>query len=306
MGREMRAEGGGQGAERARWEDAAVPAAPYAPRSTPHAPPPAPLVEVAGVRFGYGERAVLRDLSLALAPGEFVGLLGPNGSGKSTLLRLIGGALRPAAGEVRLAGRPVWRWSRRAFARRVATVAQAPVLPEGFTVAEFVLLGRTPHLPAFGSEGPADYAAARAALVAAGALDLAERRLGELSGGERQRVALARALAQEPELLLLDEPTAHLDLGYQQELLATLRRLNREAGLTVLAVLHDVNLAAATCPRLALLHGGRLVADGPAEGVITPGLLELAYGYEAQVIPHPQTGHPVVLPRYTTALGEGA
>ena len=147
-------------------------------------------------------------------------------------------------------------------------------------------------------EGERDYAAARRALLAAGCLDLAGRRLGELSGGERQRASLARALAQEPDLLLLDEPTAHLDPGVGQALVATLRRLNREGGLTVLAALHDVNLAAATCPRLLLLHDGRIIADGPPEEVITPPLLRRAYGYDAQVIPHPQTGRPVVLPAY--------
>ncbi len=260
--------------------------------------PGAPLVEVEGLCFGFGERPVLCGVSLSVKPGEFLALLGANGSGKSTLLRLIGGALRPGAGEVRLDGTPTRAIPRRALARRVATVAQSPILPEGFTVAEYVMLGRTPFLRALQAEGPADWAAARRALVAAGCLDLAGRLLGELSGGERQRAVLARALAQEPELLLLDEPTAHLDPGYGQELLATLLRLNREEGLTVLAVLHDLNLAAAACPRLVLLHDGRLVADGASEEVITPALLKLAYGYDAQVIPHPQTGRPVVLPDY--------
>ena len=257
-----------------------------------------PLVEVDGLSFGFGGRPVLRGVSLAVRPGEFVGLLGANGSGKSTLLRLIGGALRPGTGEARLDGTPTRAMPRRAVAQRVTMVAQSPVLPEGFTVAEYVLLGRTPWLRPLQAEGPADYAAVRRALVAAGCLDLAARQLGELSGGERQRATLARALAQEPELLLLDEPTAHLDPGYGQELLATLLRLNRGEGLTVLAVLHDLNLAAAACPRLVLLHDGRLVADGAPREVVTPANLELAYGYRAQVIPHPQTGLPVVLPDY--------
>ncbi|HET8629246.1 MAG TPA: ABC transporter ATP-binding protein [Thermomicrobiales bacterium] len=254
-----------------------------------------PLVEARRLRFGYGARPVLRDLSLRVAHGEFVGLIGPNGAGKSTLLRLVCGALRPAAGELDFDGAPLARLSRRALARRIAVLPQSPMLPDAFTVAELVLLGRTPHLGLLQPEGRADFAAARRALLAAGCLDLAGRRLGELSGGERQRAALARALAQEPELLLLDEPTAHLDPGHQQELLATLGRLNREAGLTVLAVFHDLNLAAARCDRLALLHDGRAIADGPPAAVLTPPLLRRAYGFEAQVIPHPRTGLPVVI-----------
>ena len=256
------------------------------------------IVALRGLRFGWGERVVLRGVDLTIAPGEFVGLLGPNGSGKSTLLRLIGGTLRAGGGQIAVVGLQPGRVNRRALARRVASVAQTPTLPEAFTVADLVLLGRTPHLRPLRGEGERDYAAARRALIAAGCLDLAGRRLGELSGGERQRASLARALAQEPELLLLDEPTAHLDPGVGQALVATLRRLNGEVGLTVLAALHDVNLAAATCPRLLLLHEGRLIADGPPEEVITPPLLRRAYGYDAQVIPHPQTGRPVVLPLY--------
>ena len=260
--------------------------------------PRSALVDVRGVRFAYGERAVLHDVSLAVAAGEFVGLLGPNGSGKSTLLRVIGGGLRPSAGEVLLAGRPVGALPRGEVARRVAVVEQTPLLPDGFTAAELVLLGRTPHLRAWQTEGSVDYQAAWRALVAAECADLAARRLGELSGGERQRVALARALAQEPELLLLDEPTAHLDLGIARDIIATLLRLNRDAGLTVLAVFHDINLAAASCPRLALLHEGRIIADGSPGAVLAPHLLKRAYGYEARVLAHPQTGRPVVLPDY--------
>jgi len=264
----------------------------------------APIVEVREARFGYGQRAVLRGVSLTIRPGEFLCLLGANGSGKSTLLRLIGGALRAQGGAVRVAGRLVGEWPRRELARQVAIVAQEPMLPAGFTVGEYVLLGRTPHLPPFGSEGPADFAAAEGALAAAGCLDLADRALGELSGGERQRATLARALAQEPRLLLLDEPTAHLDPGYGQELLVLLRGLNREHGLTVLAAFHDVNLAAAGCDRLALLHDGRIVADGPPDETVTTALLRLVYGYETRVIRHPRTGRPVALPDHD-ALGDG-
>ena len=266
--------------------------------STQHSALSTPLLEATGVGFAYDGRPVLREVSLEIARGEFVGLLGPNGSGKSTLLRLLGGLLRPMGGEVRLDGQPVDEYARRELARRVALVPQAPVLPEGFTVAELVLLGRTPYLRPLQAEGPADFAAARRALAAVDCLGLADRRLGELSGGERQRAALARALAQEPELLLLDEPTTHLDLAHQEAILATLARLNREAGLTVLAVFHDLNLAAASCARLAVLHAGRLVADGPPGAVITPEVVRRVYGLDAEVLAHPRTGRPLVLPTY--------
>jgi len=255
-----------------------------------------------GVSFSWPGRPVLAGISLAVGTGEFVGLLGPNGSGKSTLLRLIGGTLTPSAGEIAVAGLPVNRANRRELARRVATMAQTPILPDAFTVAELVLLGRTPHLRTFQSEGPTDYAAARRALRAAECLPLAGRQVGALSGGERQRASLARALAQEPRVLLLDEPTAHLDPGVGQEIMATLTRLNREEGLTIVASFHDINLAAALCPRLLLLHEGRVIADGPPSLVITAPLLRRAYGYDAQVIPHPQTGRPMVLPGSGIAL----
>ena len=211
--------------------------------------------------------------------------------------------MRPTAGQVRLDGRPVGEYARRELARRVALVPQEPVLPEGFTVAELVLLGRTPYLRPLQAEGPADFAAARRALAAVDCLGLADRRLGELSGGERQRAALARALAQEPELLLLDEPTTHLDLAHQEAILAALARLNREAGLTVLAVFHDLNLAAASCARLAVLHDGRLVADGPLGAVITPDVVRQVYGLDAEVIAHPRTGRPLVRPAYGVLEG---
>jgi len=255
-------------------------------------------IRLRDVRFAWGARTVLGGVSLAVEPGEFVGLLGPNGSGKSTLLRLIAGTLMPSRGDLAVAGLVPGRATRRELARRVAVVAQTPILPDGFTVAELVLLGRTPHLRTFQAEGEADFAVARRALTAAGSLDLAGRPLGELSGGERQRASLARALAQEPSLLLLDEPTAHLDPGIAQGIMATLARLNHEEGLTILASFHDINLAAAIFPRLLLLHEGRIIADGPPAAVITPLLLRRAYGYDAEVIPHPQTGRPIVLPGY--------
>lgn len=260
------------------------------------ASPADPAILATGLHFAWGQQTVLRGLSFTLAAGEFVGLLGPNGSGKSTLLRLLAGLLMPTAGQVQMAGLTPGRETRQVLARQVAVVAQTPLLPEQFTVAEYVLLGRTPHLRPLQPEGAADYAVARQALEATELLPLAGRSLGALSGGEQQRVILARALAQEPAILLLDEPTTHLDPGVAQEMLVMLRRLNQERGLTILASLHDINLAAAFFPRLLLLHHGQIGADGAPAAVLTPTLLQRAYGYRPQVIIHPQSGLPVVLP----------
>ena len=242
-----------------------------------------PIASLGGASFGYrlpdgARREVLRDASLELRPGELVALLGPNGSGKTTLLRLLTGQLRPDAGRVAFDGRPVGEWRREALARRVAVLPQQLDLPVGFRVAELVEMGRAPHARSLFGSTADDERAVRRALADADALDLADRFGDELSGGERQRVLVAMALAQEPELLLLDEPTLHLDLAHQVALLTTLRRLRTQRGLAVLAVLHDLNLAAAFAPRVVILAGGALAADGPAEEVLTPTLVERVFG----------------------------
>lgn len=241
------------------------------------------LAAVAGVSFGYavpggGRREVLRDVSLGLRAGEVVGLLGPNGSGKTTLLRLLTGQLAPDSGSVEFGGRPVPEWRRDELARRVAVLPQQLELPAGFRVAELVEMGRAPHARRLFSSTVDDERAVRRALLDAEAMELADRFADELSGGERQRVLVAMALAQEPELLLLDEPTLHLDLAHQVALLRTIRRLRSQRGLAVLAVLHDLNLAAAFAPRVVVLADGAVAADGPAAEVLTPPLVERAFG----------------------------
>jgi cobalamin transport system ATP-binding protein len=241
------------------------------------------LVALRGVSFGYAlrgsaRREVLRDVDLSLAPGELVALLGPNGSGKTTLLRLLTGALAADSGEVSFGDRPLRAWRRDALARRVAVLPQHLELPAGFRVAELVEMGRTPHARSLFGATPDDERAVARALADADALDLAERTADDLSGGERQRVLVAMALAQEPELLLLDEPTLHLDLAHQVAVLDTIRHLRGQRGLTVLAVLHDLNLAAAVAGRVAVLDGGRIVADGPPERVLTPDLVRRVFG----------------------------
>ncbi|MFO7168646.1 MAG: ABC transporter ATP-binding protein, partial [Chloroflexota bacterium] len=195
------------------------------------------------VTAGYRGEPVVRGVSLAVAAGEVLGLIGPNGAGKTTLLRAIDGTLAPQRGSVLLGGEDLHRLSALERAKRVAVVPQGLQLPEGFSVAEVVLMGRNPHLPPLGAEQPQDYRIAEEAMRRTGVLELARRRVGEISGGEQQRVLIARALAQQPRLLLLDEATAHLDLRHQAAIMGLVRRLAR-TGLAVVAALHDLNLAA--------------------------------------------------------------
>ena len=270
------------------------------PRPGTRDPRPALSVRALTVRYGSGARGsitALRDVSLSLAHGELAGLVGPNGSGKTTLIRAVTGVVRPLAGEIRIAGDNVDALSVAALARRVAVVPQDPRLPEPFTALDAVLMGRTPHLRLLEYEGPADLDAARRAMLATATWELAGRRIAELSGGERQRVVVARALAQEAPLLLLDEPTAHLDIGHQAAVLDLMRRLCRDEGKAVLAAIHDLTLAAQFCDRLLLLDRGSLVAEGPPAEVLSPGLLSEVYGATVQVFAHPQTGRPVIVPQ---------
>jgi iron complex transport system ATP-binding protein len=247
------------------------------------------LASVAGASFGYalpggGRREVLRDVTLDLRAGELVALLGPNGSGKTTLLRLLTGQLEPDAGSVAFDGRPLGAWRRDALARRVAVLPQQLDLPAGFRVAELVEMGRAPHARSLFGSTAEDERAVRQALVDADAMELADRHADELSGGERQRVLVAMALAQEPELLLLDEPTLHLDLAHQVALLRTIRRLRGQRALAVLAVLHDINLAAAFAPRVVVLAEGGVAADGPADEVLSPALVERVFGVSVRAL----------------------
>lgn len=251
------------------------------------------MIDCRGITVWLDGRPVLRDLDMHVARGEWLSLVGPNGAGKSTLLRCLAG-LVPGRGEVRLAGRKVASLSRRDRAQLVAFVPQSPVFPEGFRVADYVLLGRTPHIPALGIEGPADLAAAQDALARLDLLGLADRVVTTLSGGERQRVLLARALAQEAPILLLDEPTTALDLGRQQQVLGLVDRLRRDLGLTVVMAMHDLTLASQYADRLVLLAGGRVVVEGVASDVVTEENLARYYGAQARVTQ--EDGRPVVLP----------
>ncbi|MCI0783488.1 MAG: ABC transporter ATP-binding protein [Chloroflexi bacterium] len=256
--------------------------------------------EVEGVTVAYDsagrEIVALSALDLALRPGEVLGLVGPNGSGKTTLIRVLTGVVRPSAGRVQLSGRDVAAISQSEIARLVAVVPQDPVLPPAFESLDCVLMGRTPHLRMFQQEGPHDLDVARRAMLATDTWAFADRPVGELSGGERQRVIVARALAQETPVLLLDEPTAHLDIGHQGAVLGLMRRFARQEGKAVLAVVHDLTLAAHYCDRLVMLSAGSVSAEGAPEDVLRPELLSEVYGVPVTVIPHPDTGRPVVAP----------
>jgi iron complex transport system ATP-binding protein len=252
-----------------------------------------------GIRAGYREREVLRGVDLVAGAGEVVALIGPNGAGKSTLLRVLGGLLRPGAGTVTIDGTDVTALDRRAVARLIAVVPQVFETLFPFTVREIVALGRTSRLGPFGTLGADDARAVTRALDDIGATDLADRRIDRVSGGERQRAVLAMALAQEAGVLLLDEPTAHLDPTHQRATLERVATLARVRGLAVVAVLHDLNLAAAFASRVVLLAEGVVVRDGEVGLVITPELVAKVFGAGLRVIAH--DGRPFVLPEPSTA-----
>jgi iron complex transport system ATP-binding protein len=253
-------------------------------------------LSIESVTAGYDGRAVIDGVSLEVAPGDVVALIGPNGAGKSTLIRAASGLMRPARGRVTVDGREVHRLAPGERARRIAVVPQAVRLPEAFTVLDAVLMGRTAYLGWVGRETDADREAALSAMRRTSIDGLAARRIGELSGGEQQLVLVARALAQSAPVLLMDEPTAHLDLGHQARILGLVRDLARESELSVLLALHDLNLAARYAGRAALLHGGRLRAAGTPAEVLTEANVKEAYGVPVEVIAHPASGAQIVVP----------
>ena len=254
------------------------------------------MLEVEKLRVAYGEKLILSEISLYVPSGQILGVIGPNGVGKTTLVRAISGVIPLAGGRVSVDGQDLARLKPAERARSLAVVPQARNLPPAFTGWELVLLGRTPHLNWLGQVSRHDEARVRDALVRAHAEKFADRRIGELSGGEQQRLLLARALAQEAPVLLLDEPTTHLDLQHQVTMLEEVRRLAHEEGLTVLAVLHDLNLVSRYADRVALMVEGRVRAAGSAEEVLNPSLLEEVYHLPLQVITNTPSGKPVILP----------
>ena len=251
-------------------------------------------LEIHEVDFSYSDGLLLRGMDCSVDAGDMVGLLGPNGSGKSTLIKLASGILRPRRGYVSLNGVSLKRLSRKSIARKVAVVPQRFNVPFAFTATEVIMMGRTPFLKTFTGVGEIDRRTVLAASELMGIGRLGESRFNELSGGEQQKVILAMALAQEPELLLLDEPTAHLDIAHQIEILEKIRRLNLERGLTVIAAMHDLNLASLYFDRLILLEGGRILADGTPKEVLTEAKIAEAFSASVRVGPHSVTGDPHV------------
>jgi len=247
-------------------------------------------------RYGEAGSVVLDGVSASVARGGLVGILGPNGSGKTTLLRLLGGLLRPSGGRIVLDGADLRTVPRAIVARRMAMVPQETQLAFEYTVLEMATMGRYPHLGAFEIEGPEDLEIAREALRATGTDHLRSRLFNTLSGGEKQRVVIAGALAQNPEILLLDEPTASLDLAYQLEIRSILNTLNRERDLTIIVSTHDLNFAASLCRELVLLHQGRVLAAGTTETMLEPALIRKLYGVDVDITANPRTGQLTVIP----------
>jgi iron complex transport system ATP-binding protein len=259
------------------------------------------MLHASDVSFAYPSRRgapspVVRGVSVGIERGSLTGLLGPNGCGKTTLLKLLAGVLAPDRGSVVIDDRPLTSLTRREIARRVAIVPQETHPAFDYTVMEMVLMGRHPHLGLFQLEGPADIGIGRGALAATGTAHLADRAFMTLSGGEKQRVVIAAALAQSPDVLLLDEPTASLDLHYQLEIAALLAQLNREQAVTMVLATHDLNLAASLCRTLVLLREGEVLAHGATGDVLTADSVRALYGVEAEVRYHEAAGHLTIVP----------
>ena len=244
---------------------------------------------------GYGPCLVIQDVSLSIAQGDFIGIIGPNGCGKSTLLRLLTRVIVPTQGHVYLDGCNFTEVSLKTFSQKVAFVPQETLVQFPFSVLEIVLMGRIPYLKRWQLETRKDFSIAEKALEATDSLPLKDRFIDELSAGERQRVIIAKALAQEPLLLFLDEPTSHLDIGHQIQILNLLKKLNQEAHLTILVVLHDLNLASEYCRRIILLNEGRVFKEGTPEEVLTYQTIEQVYKTVVVVRQNPISLKPYVV-----------
>lgn len=241
------------------------------------------LWSLGNIHFNYGEQQVLRNINLRLHRGSCTGILGPNGSGKTTLLDILAGLLRPDSGSIAFQGRPIHQWPKKELARLLALVPQDFMVRFGFTVREVVTMGLHPHLHRFASPSAADERLIDTVLEVTGIKTLAERPVTRLSGGEKQRVAVARALAQQPAVLLLDEATSNLDIHHSLEILHLIRNRFEQQHMQVVAVMHDLNLAAFFCDQLIFLKAGEIVCQGATNEVLTPAIIKTVYGVEAEV-----------------------
>jgi iron complex transport system ATP-binding protein len=253
------------------------------------------VLRLDNVSLGYDKQTVLHNVNIEAKPAEMLGIIGPNGAGKSTLIRGITRLIQPTSGKIFLNGGEISDIPRQKLAKLVAVVPQNPTLPEPFTALEVVLMGRTPHLGLLRYEGEKDLAIVRNVMEATQTIAFAERRVAELSGGERQRLTIARALAQEPEIILMDEPTANLDINYQIETLNLARELCQKQELIVVLTLHDLNLASQYCDRLVVLGKGTVYCQGIPETVINAQTIRDVYGAEVYVYPHPVNKLPTTL-----------
>ncbi len=253
------------------------------------------MIELNDISLGYDHQAILSNVNMKAMPGQIIGLVGPNGSGKSTLIKGMTRVIDLFSGHILIDGHDIKTIKRDELARLIATVPQNPVLPEAFTAFEVVLMGRTPHLGLLRYEGGKDLDITWQAMEATHTQFFAERRVSELSGGERQRLIIARALTQQPRVILLDEPTAHLDINHQVEILNLVKSLCLEQSLTVIAALHDLNLAAQYCDWMVMLNGGKIYAEGTPANVLTAQNIKRVYGAEVCVYPHPINKLPTTL-----------
>jgi len=253
------------------------------------------MIELDDVSLGYDHRAILHNVNMKARPGQILGLVGPNGSGKSTLIKGMTRVIDLLSGRISVDGRDIKTIKHDELARLVATVPQSPALPGAFTAFEVVLMGRTPHLGLLRYEGGKDLAIAWQAMAATNTRSFADRIVSELSGGERQRLIIARALTQQPKAMLLDEPTANLDINHQVEILNLVKSLCLEQSLTVIIALHDLNLAAQYCDWLVMLNGGKVYAEGTPLDILTAPNIKKVYGAEVCVYPHPVNRLPTTL-----------
>jgi iron complex transport system ATP-binding protein len=261
------------------------------------APDVNPVLQVQALSMTYGADLVLDNVTLSVPKGEILGLVGPNGAGKTTLIKVLSGVLQPLSGEVFVNQQEITELTPAQRARALAVVPQAHQLGGAFSVEQAVLLGRTAYLGFLGRPNDADQEKVRWAMEQTDVLPLAERKLAEISGGEQQRVLLARALAQDTPVMLLDEPTSHLDLRYQVELLQLLKSLVTQQELTVLMAMHDLNQVSGTADRVALMVDGRLQAIGSPGAVLTPENIQAAYHTKVESFIHPQTDKYFILPK---------
>ena len=255
-----------------------------------------PHLEVENLDFAYDSEPILKNISLSIEKGDFIGLIGPNGSGKSTLLKLMGGILNCPDNAIRINEHPINAINKKKLARAITWVPQEHPLVFPYTIQEIVLMGRHPYLPPLSFEGEEDYTIARKAMETTQTLQFSDRYFNEISGGEKQRVMLASAITQEPEVMLLDEPTSALDLKYQVQILNILNQLNEEKNITLILAMHDLNLASRYCRRLILLNDGAIVCDGTPEEVLKKEIIENVYGVnvslhnlDGDILVHPIT-----------------